>query len=85
LTLSPGEYRLIGATDQRLGHTVFNPKSTQVDQQTLVVIHLKRPPLPSASPDLNAYEDFVSRSNLDWEREEKEFDERLKKEAGSNN
>ena len=79
LTLSRGEYRLIGATDQRLGHTVFDPESTQVDQQTLVVTHLKQPKLPRAAPDINAYEDFSSsRSNLDWEAEEKEFEELLR-------
>lgn len=66
LTFSPGEYRLIGATNQRLGHTVFDPKSTQVDQQTLVVTHLKQGSLPVAAPDKNAYEDLVTRSNLNW-------------------
>ena len=79
LTLSPGEYRLIGATDQRLGHNVFDPESTQVDQQTLVVTHLKQPQLPLAEPDKNAYEDFASgRSNLDQEWDEKEFEEILR-------
>ena len=60
---------------------MFDPKSTQVDQLTLVVTHLKQPRLPVAEKDLNAYEDFSSRSNLDWEREDKEFDELMKKKA----
>ena len=78
LTLAQGEYRLVGATDQRLGRTVFQPASTQVDQQTLVVAHLKQPKLPIPQRDQNAYEDFVSRSSLDWEQDEKEAEERLK-------
>ncbi|MFK7766327.1 MAG: hypothetical protein AB8B55_03720 [Mariniblastus sp.] len=77
LTLAPGEYRLIGATDQRLGATKFDPASTQIDQQTLIVAHLKRPPLPLAKRDRNAYEDFArtGRSNLDWENDAKELEE----------
>ena len=81
LSLNTNEYRLIGATDQELGHTAFDPGSTQVDQLTLIVAHLQQPQLPLASPDLNAYEDFVTRSNLDWEREDKEFEELMKKNA----
>lgn len=78
LVLAPGEYRLIGGTDQRLGNTVFDPESTQTDQQTLVVAHLQRPDFPKASPDLNAAEDFTGKSSLDWERDAKELDELLK-------
>ena len=77
LKLAAGEYRLIGATQQRLGRTTFDPQSTRVDQQTLVVAHLKQPRLRIAKPDLNAYEDFVSRSSLDWEIEERELEEQL--------
>ena len=39
---------------------------------------IHQPRLPIAQPDLNAYEDFVIRSNLDWEIEEREFEEQLK-------
>ncbi len=79
LTLSPGEFRLIGATNQRLGHTVFFPESTQVDQQTLIVSHLRQPRLPLAEPDKNASEDFDRTSSLDWEQEDKELEELLNK------
>lgn len=81
LTLSPGEYRLIGATAQKLGHTVFDPASTQVDQQTLVVTHLKQPKLPVAEPDKNAYEDFT-RSSIEWDRDQQELKEKLMKNNG---
>ncbi len=75
LVISPGEYRLIGATTQRLGATKFDPVSTQIDQKTLVITHLKQPELPLAKRDVNGYEDFASaRSNLDWERDEEEFE-----------
>jgi hypothetical protein len=77
LTLAPGEYRLIGATSQRLGKTVFDPESTQTDQQTLVVAHLKSSKFPATGPDLNAYEDFTGKSSLDWEKELKELDDEL--------
>ena len=74
LTLAPGEYRLIGATHQRLGTTKFDPASTQVDQQTLIIAHLQRPALPIAQRDINAYEDFArsGRSTLDWEKDANE-------------
>lgn len=75
LTLAPGEYRLIGATRQRLGKTVFDPESTQTDQQTLVVAHLKQPKFPVPQPDLNSYEDFTGKTSLDWEQEMKELDD----------
>lgn len=77
LTLAPGEYRLIGATQQRLGRTAFDPESTQIDRQTLVVVHLTRPQLPAAKPDLNAFEDFKVVSDLDREREALELDQLL--------
>lgn len=43
LLLAPGECRLIGTTEQRLGRTRFDPEATQTDQQTLVVVHLQQP------------------------------------------
>lgn len=69
LTLAPGEYRLIGSSAEKIGKTSFVPVSTQVDQTTLVVVHLKRPKLPVAEKDRNALEDFATRSSLDWEDE----------------
>ena len=72
LALAKGEVRLIGVTDEQVGNNVFQPAATQTQQQTLVVVHLKRPPLPEARPDANAIEDFGGNSNLDWEEEELE-------------
>ena len=78
LTIAPGEYRLIGSSSQRLGKTKFDPDSTQVEQQTLVVVHLQHPKLPVAKPDLNSLEEFKSaRSNLNVEEELKELEEEL--------
>ena len=75
LTIAPGEYRLIGSSSQRLGKTKFQPDSTQVDQQTLVVVHLQHPKLPQAKPDLNALEEYKSaRSNLNVEEELEELE-----------
>jgi hypothetical protein len=70
LAIAPGEYRLIGSTAERLGKTAFEPESTQIDQQTLVVVHLKHAPLPLARRDLNSLEEFkTARSSIDWEDE----------------
>ena len=75
LEMGKGECRLIGATQQRLGRTRFEPDATQSDVQTLVLAHLKRPPLPPAKRDLNAYIDFTGKSNLDYENENQLLDE----------
>ena len=69
LVLSPGEVRLLGATDQTIGNNKFEPESTQNLQQSLAIIHLQRPGLPVASRDVNSIQDFDSRSNLDWDEE----------------
>ncbi len=80
LTLAPGEYRLVGSSDQRLGRTRFEPDSTQVQQQTLVVVHLQHPELPVAKPDVNSLVEFKqARSNLSIEEEMKEEEEELRK------
>jgi hypothetical protein len=67
LTLAPGESRLFASSDQRIGRNRFDPAATQTDCQTLVVVHLKMPPLPVARRDNNSMTDFMSKSNLDWE------------------
>ncbi len=77
LELGRGEMRLLGSTDQHLGDTNFSPKSTQTDQQTLIVVHLSPAELPLARRDVNCFQDLASgRSNLDWldedQAEEKE-------------
>lgn len=69
LTLSQGEVRLIGSTDQPLGQTKFDPKATRNDRQTLVVVHLRRPDLKPAERDKNSAQDFLPVSNLDWNKE----------------
>ncbi len=74
LKLAPGESRLLGTTEQRIGRTRFDPEATQTDQQTLVVIHLQKPKLPTAKRDINSLSDFTGRSDLDWQSEMDEFD-----------
>ena len=65
LELEPGEMRLIGHTDKSIGATRFVPESTQTEQQTLIVVHLKKGKLPPALPDVNAMADFAGPANLD--------------------
>jgi hypothetical protein len=74
LFLPRGEVRLIGSTDQRLGRTKFLPEATRNERQTLIVVHLRRPPLPPAKRDKNSPQDFMPVSNLDWERENDDDD-----------
>ncbi len=61
LELGKGEIRLLGASDQRIGKTRFDPESTQTTTQTLIVAHLRQPDLPPALRDLNAVVDFTNR------------------------
>ena len=75
LELAPGEVRLMGTTDQSIGNNKFKPESTQTRQQSLAVVHLKRPEMPLAKRDVNSVEDFSSRSNLDWLSEDERFGE----------
>ena len=83
LQLAKGEMRLLGVTDQALGTTKFSPASTQTEQQTLVVAHLKRAKLPNPIPDTNTRRDFSGRSNLDWLDELEELEEKaMKRESG---
>lgn len=72
LELAKGETRLIALTNQQIGNNRFQPESTRNQQQSLVVAHLVRPPLPDAAADANAIEDFFGRSNLDQLAEELE-------------
>ena len=72
--MAPGETRLLGLTRQALGNNRFDPTSTQTDEETLVLVHLKRSPLPDVGPDSNLLSDFGGRrSNLDWEDESNEL------------
>lgn len=74
LPVAPGETRLLGVTRQALGNNRFDPMSTQTDEETLVLVHLKRPPWPDVGPDSNLLSDFgEKRSNLDWEDESNEL------------
>jgi len=69
LQIAKGEYRLIGSTAEAIGKTTFDPASTQIDQQTLVVVHLAQGSLPTAKPDLNSLEEFFTRSSIDYEND----------------
>jgi hypothetical protein len=87
LTLSAGEVRLIGSTDQPLGQTKFEPEATRNDRQTLVVVHLRRPDLKPAERDKNSAQDFVPVSDLDWKKEIEAEEDELRRqniESGEN-
>ena len=70
LTLGRGEVRLFATTNQSVGNNKFNPESTQTHQQSLAIVHLKRPALPAARRDINSIEDFsTGDSNLTVDNE----------------
>ena len=71
LDLAAGETRLIGVTRENIGNTKISPASTQTQQQTLVLVHLRRPPLPQPTSDVNSLIDFTGKSSLDWEQDMK--------------
>ena len=75
LELAPGEVRLIGCTSQSVGNNRFSPESTQIRQQTMALVHLRRPNWAIAERDVNSIEDFASRSNLDWGDEDMNLEE----------
>ena len=81
LSLGPGEVRLLGVTDQALSLGELEPAATQTRRQTLVVVHLKPPKLPTARRDINAYQDKANPSDIDLEKSnkmlEETFDERV--------
>lgn len=75
LQLGLGEVRLIGVTGEKLGRTKMIPDSTRINQQAMVLVHLKRPPLPQAVPDVNTFTDFTEKSDLDFKRIDEELDQ----------
>lgn len=56
--LAAGECRLVGRSDEAQPGLVIEPEVRQTHQQTVVVVHLVRPPLPSPAADRNLRSDF---------------------------
>lgn len=56
--LAPGECRLVGRSDDAQPGLIVAPEVRQTQQQTVVVAHLRRPPLPSPVADRNLRSDF---------------------------
>ncbi len=77
LQLANDEYRLIGYTESPIGENDLNPRTTQVQRLTMVVVHLKKPRLPRAKPDVNHWNEMLVESDLDYE-----FELQRKAEAG---
>lgn len=67
LPIDDGQFRLYAATNELIGNTKIEPDSTQVDRQTLVVVHLTKPSLIKPVPDKNSPADFGADSTLDRE------------------
>ncbi len=69
LPLAVNSFRLYGTTDLDLGSNQILPEATQSDRQTLIVVHLTRPELPTINQDINAPGDLGVESNVDFDRE----------------
>jgi hypothetical protein len=56
--LSPGDVRLIGWTNEDPPGLSIRPRASQEAVRTMVLVHLRRGPLPPARPDTNTRADF---------------------------
>ena len=72
LRLGLGEDRLIGFTDQQISKNKLIPQATQLQQLTLVLVHLNRSPLLPAAPDENHWASFINDQEFDFQLEEPE-------------
>jgi hypothetical protein len=76
LELAPGEVRLIARSSSPLGEHQLRPAATRASRSTLILAHLRAPPLPAIASDQNSLLDLLDESQLDWmqgdERDEEE-------------
>ena len=83
LALAPGEVRLVAITNQQIGNNAFSPASTQTNEQTLVVVHLRRPDFLPARPDVNSTADYTTESDLTQAQRERQLEELVEQELES--
>ena len=72
LAMGLGEDRLIGFTDQQVSKNKLIPQPTQLQQLTLVLVHLNRSPLLPAAPDKNHWASFINDQDFDFQLDEAE-------------
>ncbi len=70
LELGMGEYRLIGFTDDQLSRNELSPKATQLQNKTIVLVHLRRPDFRKPEPDKDHWVDLLK--DTQWENEQGE-------------
>lgn len=68
LTMGVGEYRMIGFTDDKLSRNGLDPKANQLQNKTMVLVHLRRPDFRKPMPDRNHWADIVQ--DNEWEDEQ---------------
>ena len=72
LAMGLGEDRLIGFTSQQVSKNKLIPQPTQLQQLTLVLVHLNRSPLLPAAPDKNHWASFINDQDFDFQLDEAE-------------
>ena len=72
LAMGLGEDRLIGFTSQQVSKNKLIPQPTQLQQLTLVLVHLNRSPLLPAAPDENHWASFIDDQDFDFQLDEPE-------------
>lgn len=69
MTLGKGEYRMIGFTNDQLSKNILSPNANQLQNKTMVLVHLRRPQLRDAKRDRDHWSDFVIDTDLEFEEE----------------
>lgn len=59
LRLRPGDVRLVAWSEDDLPGMAIRPDSPQQTRRNVLIVHLKRGPLPAPRPDVNSIMDFV--------------------------
>lgn len=69
MTLGVGEYRMIGFTNDQLSRNVLSPNANQLQNKTMVLVHLQRPAIRNAQRDVDHWANFIVKSDLEFEEE----------------
>ena len=83
LRLAPGEMRLIARSSAVIGEHRLQPAATRVTRSTLILAHLRPPPLPPVSADENTLLDLLDKNQLDWMQEDASGEDGEEVDSGS--
>jgi hypothetical protein len=75
--------RLIARSSAVIGEHRLQPAATRVTRSTLILAHLRPPPLPPVSADENTLLDLLDKNQLDWMQEEASGEDGEEVDSGS--